>query len=189
MPVKMENLDDGIDTSGVRVLHSLMFRCFSLFTLSDRHLSTPRISLVVHGRLKFHLGSQLLLCEENSHSAGHHAVRRPEESGAGRLSTFAYGVEFKKLTDLSAIGGIVVKGLSRQPMDGNAPPRMYETEGGMMNSIGLQNIGVRAFVVEKLPALREAGPRFSPMFSVTQWRTIWRWSAFWRTPRESPPMS
>lgn len=71
--------------------------------------------------------------------------------------TYAYGVEFKKLTDLSAVGGIVVKGLSREPMDGNAPPRVYETEGGMLNSIGLQNIGVKAFVADKLPALRECG--------------------------------
>jgi dihydroorotate dehydrogenase (NAD+) catalytic subunit len=68
--------------------------------------------------------------------------------------TYAYGVEFRDLTDLSALGGIVVKGLSREPMDGNAPPRLWETEGGMMNSIGLQNIGVRAFVADKLPALR-----------------------------------
>lgn len=68
--------------------------------------------------------------------------------------TYGYGVEFQKLADLPAVGGIVVKGLSREPMDGNAPPRLWETEGGMMNSIGLQNIGVRAFVAEKLPALR-----------------------------------
>jgi dihydroorotate dehydrogenase (NAD+) catalytic subunit len=68
--------------------------------------------------------------------------------------TYAYGVEFLKLADLSAVGGIVVKGLSREPMDGNAPPRLWETEGGMINSIGLQNIGVRAFVADKLPALR-----------------------------------
>jgi dihydroorotate dehydrogenase (NAD+) catalytic subunit len=71
--------------------------------------------------------------------------------------TYAYGVEFKKLTDLSAIGGIVVKGLSREAMEGNPPPRVVETEGGMVNSIGLQNIGVRAFVAEKLPALRGSG--------------------------------
>jgi len=71
--------------------------------------------------------------------------------------TFGYGVEFKKLTDLSKLGGIVVKGLSREPMDGNSPPRVYETEGGMLNSIGLQNIGVRAFVAEKLPELRQSG--------------------------------
>ncbi len=71
--------------------------------------------------------------------------------------TYGYGVEFQKLTDLSAIGGIVVKGLSREPMEGNAPPRLYETQGGMLNSIGLQNIGVRAFVADKLPALRGIG--------------------------------
>src|ERR1700675_4312073 len=79
------------------------------------------------------------------------ALKNPVLTASG---TFAYGVEFEKLTDLGALGGIVVKGLSREPMDGNAPPRLYETEGGMMNSIGLQNIGVRAFVADKLPALR-----------------------------------
>jgi dihydroorotate dehydrogenase (NAD+) catalytic subunit len=69
--------------------------------------------------------------------------------------TFAYGVEFAPLLDLNALGGLVVKGLSREPMAGNPPPRVWEAEAGMMNSIGLQNIGVRAFVAEKLPALRE----------------------------------
>ena len=54
--------------------------------------------------------------------------------------TFGYGVEFKALADLAALGGIVVKGLSREPMDGNPPPRLFETPGGMINSIGLQNI-------------------------------------------------
>src|SRR5437773_1051135 len=67
--------------------------------------------------------------------------------------TFAYGVELKGLVDLSAMGGIVVKGLSREAMDGNPPPRVWETEAGMINSIGLQNIGVRAFVRDKLPEL------------------------------------
>jgi dihydroorotate dehydrogenase (NAD+) catalytic subunit len=71
--------------------------------------------------------------------------------------TYAYGVELKDLVDLAALGGIVVKGLSREPMDGNPPPRVWETEAGMINSIGLQNIGVRAFVAEKLPQLRGAG--------------------------------
>lgn len=79
------------------------------------------------------------------------SLKNPVLAASG---TYAYGIELRDLTDLSALGGIVVKGLSREPMDGNAPPRMYETEGGMMNSIGLQNIGVRAFVAEKLPALR-----------------------------------
>ncbi len=69
--------------------------------------------------------------------------------------TYAYGVEFQHLADLSRIGGIVVKGLSREPLPGNPPPRLWETEAGMMNSIGLQNIGVRAFVAQKLPELRK----------------------------------
>lgn len=67
--------------------------------------------------------------------------------------TFGYGVEFEKLVDLEAIGGFVVKGLSREPMEGNPPPRVYEAEAGMVNSVGLQNIGVRAFVRDKLPRL------------------------------------
>ena len=67
--------------------------------------------------------------------------------------TFAYGLEFAKQVDLDALGGLVVKGLSREPIEGNEPPRIYEAEAGMINSIGLQNIGVRAFVREKLPGL------------------------------------
>jgi dihydroorotate dehydrogenase (NAD+) catalytic subunit len=66
--------------------------------------------------------------------------------------TFGYGVEFAHLVDLNALGGIVVKGLSAQPMAGAPPPRMCETASGMVNAIGLQNVGVRAFVAEKLPA-------------------------------------
>ena len=66
---------------------------------------------------------------------------------------FAYGIEFESLVDLNALGGFVVKGLSREPMDGNPPPRVWEAQAGMINSIGLQNIGVRAFIKDKLPAL------------------------------------
>src|SRR5271156_4976047 len=68
--------------------------------------------------------------------------------------TYGYGVEFSTVADLNAMGGLVVKGLSREPIAGNPPPRLWETEAGMINSIGLQNIGARAFVAEKLPALR-----------------------------------
>lgn len=68
--------------------------------------------------------------------------------------TYGYGIEFETVADLNAIGGIVVKGLSREPISGNPPPRLWETECGMINSIGLQNIGVRAFVRDKMPALR-----------------------------------
>src|SRR5207253_477324 len=68
--------------------------------------------------------------------------------------TFAYGVEFEDIVHLGRLGGIVVKGLSREPMAGNPPPRLYETAAGMLNAIGLQNIGARAFIEEKLPKLR-----------------------------------
>jgi dihydroorotate dehydrogenase (NAD+) catalytic subunit len=70
--------------------------------------------------------------------------------------TYAYGVELKGLVELSALGGIIVKGLSREPMEGNPAPRMVETAAGMINSIGLQNIGVRAFVQDKLQELSKA---------------------------------
>jgi dihydroorotate dehydrogenase (NAD+) catalytic subunit len=69
--------------------------------------------------------------------------------------TFAYGVEFEDVVHLDRLGGLVVKGLSREPIIGNPPPRLYETAAGMLNAIGLQNIGARAFVEEKLPQLRE----------------------------------
>ena len=68
--------------------------------------------------------------------------------------TFGYGVEFAGMVDLNRLGGIVVKGLSLEPMAGAPPPRLCETPSGMLNAVGLQNIGVRAFVAEKLPALR-----------------------------------
>jgi dihydroorotate dehydrogenase (NAD+) catalytic subunit len=69
--------------------------------------------------------------------------------------TFGYGLEFEDIVHLDRLGGFVVKGLSREPMTGNPPPRLYETTAGMLNAIGLQNIGARAFVDEKLPKLRE----------------------------------
>ncbi len=69
--------------------------------------------------------------------------------------TFGYGVEFAHLVDLNRLGGIVVKGLSLEPMAGAPAPRLCETPSGMLNSVGLQNVGVRAFVAEKLPALRQ----------------------------------
>jgi dihydroorotate dehydrogenase (NAD+) catalytic subunit len=77
-------------------------------------------------------------------------LRNPVIAASG---TFGYGIEFEKLADLNALGGMVVKGLSREPMQGNPEPRLWETRGGMINSDGLQNIGVRAFVKEKLPQL------------------------------------
>jgi dihydroorotate dehydrogenase (NAD+) catalytic subunit len=68
--------------------------------------------------------------------------------------TFGYGAEFSDLTDLNLLGGIVVKGLSLEPMEGAPAPRMVPAAAGMLNAIGLQNVGVARFISEKLPALR-----------------------------------
>ncbi|MFZ0816780.1 MAG: dihydroorotate dehydrogenase [Candidatus Sulfotelmatobacter sp.] len=69
--------------------------------------------------------------------------------------TFGYGVEFEDVVHLDKLGGFVVKGLSREPMIGNPPPRLWETAAGMLNAIGLQNIGATAFLEEKLAKLRQ----------------------------------
>lgn len=68
--------------------------------------------------------------------------------------TFGYGIEFAHLVDLNQLGAIVTKGLSLEPMEGAPAPRLCETPSGMLNAVGLQNIGARAFVREKLPGLR-----------------------------------
>jgi dihydroorotate dehydrogenase (NAD+) catalytic subunit len=69
--------------------------------------------------------------------------------------TFGYGLEFEDIVHLNKLGGFAVKGLSREPMTGNPPPRLYETTAGMLNAVGLQNIGAQAFLDEKLPKLNE----------------------------------
>ena len=79
-------------------------------------------------------------------------LRSPIIAASG---TFGYGVEFEDIVSLDRIGGFVTKGLSREPMAGNAAPRIIETPAGMMNAIGLQNMGVRAFIADKLPKLRK----------------------------------
>ena len=68
--------------------------------------------------------------------------------------TFGYGVEFERILNLERLGAYVVKGLSREPIRGNPAPRLWETTEGMINSVGLQNVGVKAFVRDKLPRLR-----------------------------------
>ncbi len=78
-------------------------------------------------------------------------LRNPILAASG---TFGYGVEFAHLVDLNRLGGFVTKGLSRQPLEGAPAPRLCETPSGMLNAVGLQNVGVRAFVSEKLPVLR-----------------------------------
>lgn len=79
-------------------------------------------------------------------------LRNPITTASG---TFGYGLEFTDFIDLSSIGGLCTKGLSLKPHAGNPPPRICETPAGMLNAIGLQNVGVEAFLTEKLPKLRE----------------------------------
>jgi dihydroorotate dehydrogenase (NAD+) catalytic subunit len=78
-------------------------------------------------------------------------LRNPILAASG---TFGYGVEFAHLVNLNRLGGFVTKGLSREPIEGAPAPRLYPTPSGMLNAVGLQNVGVRAFVAEKLPLLR-----------------------------------
>lgn len=80
-------------------------------------------------------------------------MKNPVMTASG---TFGYGCEYADLVDLDALGAIVVKGIRSEPWDGNAPPRMVEVPGGLVNAIGLQGPGVRGFVDDYLPRLREA---------------------------------
>ena len=79
-------------------------------------------------------------------------LRNPILAASG---TFGYGLEFAHLVDLNRLGGFVTKGLSREPIEGAPAPRLFPTASGMLNAVGLQNVGVRAFVAEKLPVLRK----------------------------------
>lgn len=79
-------------------------------------------------------------------------LKNPVMTASG---TFGYGEEYAEFVDLNRLGAIVVKGLSLKPKEGNPPPRIIETPSGMLNSIGLQNIGVERFIEEKLPFLRQ----------------------------------
>ena len=78
-------------------------------------------------------------------------LRSPVIAASG---TFGYGIEFEDIVSLDHIGAFVTKGLSREPMAGNPSPRIIETAAGMINAIGLQNMGVRPFIAEKLPKLQ-----------------------------------
>ncbi len=80
------------------------------------------------------------------------ALRNPVIAASG---TFGYGVEFEEILALDRIGAFVTKGLSREPMEGNRAPRIIETASGMINAIGLQNVGVDAFVRDKMPGIRK----------------------------------
>ncbi len=79
-------------------------------------------------------------------------LRNPVLTASG---TFGYGEEYVEFVDLNKLGGVIVKGISSQPIKGNPPPRIWETPSGMLNAIGLENPGVDVFLKEKLPYLRK----------------------------------
>ena len=84
-------------------------------------------------------------------SIGHMRMKNPVTTASG---TFGYGGEYAGFVDLNMLGAVTVKGISLEPRRGNPPPRLYETACGMLNSIGLQNVGLERFLEEKLPYLR-----------------------------------
>ena len=89
-------------------------------------------------RMNVHIGRDLVL-------------KNPVMTASG---TFGYGEEYARYTDINRLGAIIVKGISLEPRKGNPPPRIMETPCGMLNSIGLENVGVDSFIKEKLPFLR-----------------------------------
>lgn len=92
-------------------------------------------------------------------------LKNPVMTASG---TFGYGLEFAGLVDLNRLGGMVVKGLSLKPAAGNPPPRIVETASGMLNAIGLENIGIDAFVKDKLPQLKKYDtPVFANIYAET----------------------
>jgi len=92
-------------------------------------------------------------------------LRNPVMTASG---TFGYGKEFSQYVDLEKIGAFVTKGLSLKPRAGNPTPRIVETPGGMLNAIGLQNVGIDAFVQKKVPFLRSVNtPAIANFFGYT----------------------
>lgn len=88
-------------------------------------------------------------------------LRNPVLTASG---TFGYGSEFAPFLDLRRIGGFVAKSLTLQPRQGNLPPRIAETPSGMLNAIGIENVGVEAFIAEKLPQIPETVPVIVSVF-------------------------
>lgn len=93
-------------------------------------------------------------------------LKNPVMTASG---TFGYGIEFEDVVDLNSLGGIIVKGLSLQPSKGNPPPRIVETSCGMLNAIGLENVGIQEFIEKKLPLLKKFNtPVFINIYGKTE---------------------
>jgi len=120
-------------------------------------------SKVAKSKLDMSVRTKNLSAVESLASTGEQFIPQVETEIAGirfqnpvwtASGTFGYGKEFSPLIDLNELGAIVVKGISPEPMEGNPSPRIYESESGMLNAIGLQNVGAKRFLSEKLPFLR-----------------------------------
>jgi dihydroorotate dehydrogenase (NAD+) catalytic subunit len=131
----------GISDCGLKLA---VGHCFCYDPLDER----PRVALGFNRQSEIHNPKMVDLSTE---VAGIR-LKNPVVAASG---TFGYGEEFSQLIDLSQMGGFIVKGLSIEPMKGAAAPRLHETASGMLNAIGLQNVGVKRFVEEKLPRLRQ----------------------------------
>jgi dihydroorotate dehydrogenase (NAD+) catalytic subunit len=103
----------------------------------------------------FLIGDELMTTPNLAVDLGGLKLNNPVMTASG---TFGYAGEFQPYIDLNRLGGIIVKGLSLEPSKGNPPPRIVETECGMLNAIGLENVGVESFVREKLPFLKRLEP-------------------------------
>ena len=104
-------------------------------------------------------------------SIGGVRLRNPVMTASG---TFGYAREFETYVDLDRLGGIVVKGLSLAPSKGNRPPRIVETACGMLNAIGLENVGIEAFIADKLPFLEGLS---TPIFANIYGRSVDEYAA------------
>jgi len=116
------------------------------------------VTVAINNKLEVDIGGGVIL-------------KNPVMTASG---TFGYGLEFSEFVDLNRLGGIVVKGLSLKPSKGNPPPRIVETASGMLNAIGLENIGIETFIADKLPLLEHYT---SPIFANIYGRDIGEYAA------------
>jgi len=87
---------------------------------------------------------------------GNLVLKNPVMTASG---TFGYGEEYSEFYDLGRLGAVIMKGITLRPMEGNPPPRVWETPCGMLNAVGFQNVGVKKFIREKLPFIRKFDTR------------------------------
>jgi dihydroorotate dehydrogenase (NAD+) catalytic subunit len=133
-----------------------MLRPYKAFLVSGGSWQGERLSALSWGGVAVRgiLCGEVMRAVDLSVGIGALRLRNPILAASG---TFGYGLEFAHLVNLEKLGGFLTKGLSREPMEGAPAPRLSVTASGMLNAVGLQNVGVRAFVRDKLPLLRDCG--------------------------------